>query len=43
MFTAIRVSIDSFSSEIKDVFDLCLQLYAEENVVILPGKVFGSK
>lgn len=43
IYTAISVNVDSFNNEITDVYDFCKQLYAEENIVILPGTLFGSK
>lgn len=43
IYTSISVNTNSFNNEIRDVYDFCIQLYAEENIVILPGTLFGGK
>lgn len=43
IYAAIPVKLENFSRQIGSVVDLCKLLYAEENILVLPGSLFGGE
>lgn len=43
IYSAITVKLENFSRQVGSVVDLCKLLYAEENVLVLPGSLFGGE